>query len=46
LIEGEIKAGDQVVSKRDGLGLTETNRVGISASKNADVLAIEIPMIF
>jgi quercetin 2,3-dioxygenase len=46
VIDGEIKVGDQILLKRDALGLTEADHLEIIASKNADVLAIEVPMLF
>jgi len=35
---------DQQLNPRDGLGISETAKVGIRADENADILAIEIPM--
>ncbi len=44
VIEGEVKAGDQTLSRRDAIGISETGSVNITASTNSEVLAIEVPM--
>lgn len=46
VINGEVKIGDQILQSRDALGVSETDRLEILASKNTDILAIEIPMLF
>jgi hypothetical protein len=45
VIEGEVKIDDQELQKRDAIGLSATNNFDIKASKNAEVLAIEVPML-
>ena len=44
VLEGEIKADDQTLQRRDGLGATETNEVAILATADCELLAIEVPM--
>lgn len=45
VIEGEVTVDGQKLNKRDGLGITETQAVKISADSNAEVLFIEVPML-
>ncbi len=45
VIEGEVKIGNQDLKKRDAVGLSGTDKVEIKASKNAEILAIEVPML-
>ncbi len=45
LIEGEISVGDESLSKRDGMGIWETNEISIIANKDSKLLLIEIPMM-
>ena len=42
--EGAINAGDVTLSKRDAIGISETDTVDISASKDSDLVIIEVPM--
>lgn len=44
LIEGEISVADETLSKRDGIGIWETEEVLIEANEDSKVLIIEIPM--
>ena len=44
LLEGEIKAGTQTLERRDGIGVTDTDELTISATTAAELLAIEVPM--
>lgn len=44
VIEGEVKIGAVDLAKRDGLGISDTNKFTISAKSNAEVLFMEIPM--
>ena len=44
VIEGEVTVGDRKLSRRDALGISGTDAVNISASADAEVLAIEVPM--
>jgi redox-sensitive bicupin YhaK (pirin superfamily) len=45
VIDGEVKVNDELLKQRDALGASELDQLKIEASKNADVLAIEIPML-
>ncbi|HEY6438030.1 MAG TPA: pirin family protein [Ignavibacteriaceae bacterium] len=45
LIEGEISAGDQRLSKRDGIGISETDEFSITAKSDSKILLIEVPMM-
>jgi hypothetical protein len=45
VIEGEIKIGNQLLSLRDALGITDTENVILEAGSDSQVLAIEIPMM-
>ncbi|MEN9684305.1 MAG: hypothetical protein RLZZ28_91 [Bacteroidota bacterium] len=44
VLEGSISVNDQLLEKRDGLGITETAVLDISAVTDAEVLFIEVPM--
>jgi quercetin 2,3-dioxygenase len=44
VIEGEVKVNGQALNKRDGLGVSETDKLSISADTNSEVLLIEVPM--
>jgi len=44
LLEGEVKAGTQTIERRDGLGVTDTSELTLSATSAAELLAIEVPM--
>lgn len=44
VIEGSIKIDGQVLDKRDGLGIFETDSFDLEALEDAEVLLMEIPM--
>ena len=44
VLEGSITAGDQSLSRRDGLAIYESNPVELKASENASVLLMEVPL--
>lgn len=44
LIEGKINIGDNQLSERDGLGITEEDNIEIIAQNNSRLLCIEVPM--
>jgi len=44
IIDGAVKAGEQVLNKKDALGVTEAESITIEASANSDVLVFEVPM--
>lgn len=46
VLEGELKIGDQILQPRDGLGVWEAENISITATENARVLLMDIPMSF
>jgi redox-sensitive bicupin YhaK (pirin superfamily) len=44
LIDGKISIGKETLSKRDGIGIWETDGFSLTAEENSRVLLIEIPM--
>lgn len=44
VIEGSIKVGDVLVSKRDGLGITDTQEINFETTPNTRLLVMEVPM--
>ena len=44
LIEGEISIGEDTLSKRDGMGIWDAEEISIKATKDSQILLIEIPM--
>ena len=44
LIEGEIKVDGTVLSRRDGMGVYETNSLEIETLKDSHILLMEVPM--
>jgi redox-sensitive bicupin YhaK (pirin superfamily) len=45
ILEGDATINEIAVNRRDGLGLTETNQLNITADSNAEILLMEVPMI-
>jgi redox-sensitive bicupin YhaK (pirin superfamily) len=46
VIEGEFEVDGQKLNRRDGLGITETDKIEVKALKdNAEILLMEVPMI-
>jgi len=45
VIDGEVKIGDSDLTKKDAVGISETDAISVTASTDAKVLAIEIPML-
>ncbi|MDR3328382.1 MAG: pirin family protein [Prevotellaceae bacterium] len=46
VIEGEFEVDGQRLNRRDGLGITETDKIEIKALKdNAEILLMEVPMM-
>lgn len=45
VIEGDITVNGQMLNKRDGLAISETNIVTIKADSNAEILLMEIPLL-
>lgn len=44
VLEGTVSVNDEVLEKRDGLGITETEAFTVTATDNAKVLLMEVPM--
>jgi hypothetical protein len=44
VLEGELLVGDEVLKRRDGMGLQELDRFHFSASNDSELLIIEVPM--
>lgn len=44
IINGAVKVENTLLQKRDALGISETDSFTISASEDAELLAIEVPM--
>ncbi|WBU88970.1 pirin family protein [Cellulophaga omnivescoria] len=45
VLEGNVGIEGEQLSKRDGVGLWETDNITINASKNSKVLLMEVPMV-
>jgi hypothetical protein len=45
LIEGEISVGGETLSKRDGIGIWETDKISIAANSDSKILLIEVPVM-
>ena len=46
VIDGKLKIGDQVMNKRDAIGISEAENFEINALDKSDVLIFEVPMTF
>ena len=44
VINGTVKLGDIELGKRDAIGISDSDSFTITASENAEILAIEVPM--
>ncbi|AKD03760.1 pirin family protein [Pontibacter korlensis] len=44
VIDGEVEVDGEKLSKRDGMGISEVDKVSIKASGDAELLLMEIPM--
>lgn len=44
VIDGEVTAADQSLTRRDGLGISDTDKITLRASSDAEVLIMEVPM--
>ena len=44
VIGGSVKVNDISLGKRDALGISDTDSFSITASEDAEMLAVEIPM--
>lgn len=44
VMEGKAKVGEQILDRRDGLGITEANRFCLEAMEDSEILLMEVPM--
>ncbi|GAB3537353.1 pirin family protein [Pontibacter brevis] len=44
VLEGEVEIDGEKLSRRDGMGISETDAVNIKASSDAELLLMEVPM--
>ncbi len=44
ILEGEVEIDGEKLSKRDGMGIWDTNSITVKATENARVLLMEVPM--
>ena len=44
VIEGNINIDGQILEKRDGIGVWDTNKIEFTAEKSSKVLLMELPM--
>lgn len=44
VVNGSVKVGDTVLNKRDALGVYDTDSFSMTASEDAELMAIEVPM--
>jgi redox-sensitive bicupin YhaK (pirin superfamily) len=44
VLEGQVEINNENLSKRDGMGIWDTDSIKVKASQNAHVLLMEIPM--
>lgn len=44
LIEGDVKVKDLRLTRRDGLGVSQTDHISINPNMQSDILLIEVPM--
>lgn len=44
VVEGMVKIGDDILSRRDGIGITEIDKIDISALENSEIIFFEVAM--
>jgi quercetin 2,3-dioxygenase len=44
VIEGDVTLNDQTLNKRDGFGVWNAEKIGITADSDAEILVMEVPM--
>ena len=44
VIEGEVEIDGNILSKRDAIGIWDTDSINILAKENTEILLIEVPM--
>jgi len=45
VIEGAVRIGNQILERRDAVGISDVENVDIVADSNTELLAIEVPML-
>ncbi|HTH31554.1 MAG TPA: hypothetical protein VL946_09390, partial [Lacibacter sp.] len=45
VLEGDVSINGEVLNKRDGLGISETDAISITADTDARLLLMEVPML-
>jgi redox-sensitive bicupin YhaK (pirin superfamily) len=45
VIEGDVTIDGNKLNRRDGIGITDTSKIGIKADSNAEILLMEVPML-
>jgi len=46
VVDGEINIGNEILGKRDGMGISETKNINMKAKRASELLFIEVPMRF
>ena len=46
IIQGEVSVENEVLSKRDAIGVYKTDLIGLKANRNSEIIFIEVPMDF
>ncbi|WP_121355488.1 pirin family protein [Flavisolibacter nicotianae] len=44
VLEGDVTINDIVLNRRDGLGITEENRISIRANTDSEILLMDVPL--
>lgn len=44
ILEGDVTINNQILNKRDGFGVWDTDKLSISANNDSEVLLMEVPM--
>ena len=45
LLEGDVTINDIAMNRRDGLGISDSEKLNIIADSNSDILLMEVPML-
>jgi len=46
VVEGQINIDDEILGKRDAMGIFEAKNINMKAEKVSELLFIEVPMLF
>jgi hypothetical protein len=44
ILDGEIEVNGEILSKKDGIGIWDTDKVTVKVNENASVLLMDVPM--